>query len=303
MADENRSEIDINISVCGSRLNLIRFATIFSSLGVIFSLSSILTGIGTIVSVDFRHLICSWDPLYPCHGGWNLSVPLCYGLMVPVTPLLAAWSWLLLHTSRRRNNISGVEKATKIYNYVVYFFFEIPGGLLLICGCVLGLLVLGIHYGDRRKTKPPEPHYLLLGGNIGGVIGGIMILLFGWMKFEAIRMKNNSVLYAYIIYRYILYAVSIIFLVPLFSFLIYQHHNLPFLVPLAIGCPLFALDIGPLLILHTIRSQRDNQTSGIQVQNVKHQATPIRGLVVGVIVGLVTYCMLSINFKSLMKIN
>ena len=99
------------------------------------------------------------------------------------------------------------------------------------------------------------------------------------------------------------HAVSIIFLAPLFSFLIYQHHNLPFLVPLAIGCPLFALDIGPLLILHTIRSQRDNQTSGVQVQNVKHQATPIRGLVVGVIVGLLTYCMLSINFKSLMKIN
>ena len=99
------------------------------------------------------------------------------------------------------------------------------------------------------------------------------------------------------------HAVSIIFLAPLFSFLIYQHHNLPFLVPLAVGCPLFALDIGPLLILHTIRSQRDNQTSGVQVQNVKHQATPIRGLVVGVIVGLLTYCMLSINFKSLMKIN
>ena len=107
-------------------------------------------------------------------------------------------------------------------------------------------------------------------------------------------MKNNSVLYAYIIYRYILYAVSIIFLVPLYSFLIYHHHDLPFLVPLTIGCPLFALDIGPLLILHTIRSQRDNQTSGVQAQNVKYQATPIliRGLVVGMIVGLVTYCML-----------
>ena len=106
MADQNRSEIDIKISVYGKKLNLIRFATVSSSLGVIFSLSSILAGIGTIVSVDFRHLVCSWDPLYPCHGGRNLSFPLCYGLMlmIPVTPLLAAWSWLLLHTSRHRNN-------------------------------------------------------------------------------------------------------------------------------------------------------------------------------------------------------
>ena len=106
MADQNRSKIDIKISVYGRKLNLIRFATVFSSLGVIVSLSSILTGIGTIVSEDFRHLVCSWDPLYPCHGGWNLSFPLCYGLMlmIPVTPLLAAWSWLLLHTSRHRNN-------------------------------------------------------------------------------------------------------------------------------------------------------------------------------------------------------
>ena len=75
MADQNRSEIDIKISVYGRKLNLIRFATVFSSLGVIFSLSSILAGIRTIVSVDFRHLVCSWDPLYPCHGGWNLSFP------------------------------------------------------------------------------------------------------------------------------------------------------------------------------------------------------------------------------------
>ena len=40
MADENRSEIDINISVCGSRLNLIRFAIRHSFL---FSWSHILS--------------------------------------------------------------------------------------------------------------------------------------------------------------------------------------------------------------------------------------------------------------------
>jgi len=196
-------------------------------------------------------------------------------LLILMIPYLIMWIILKIKTSEQ--DITGIERIGKVYTYV--------SGSLEIIAMIARILfsIIVIRNGIR--------HYpLLLGLNIGYIIGSAMYLYFACLKFHGIRVKNNKLLGIYLGFRH---ALFILYMIAAFIAAFIILNGKLAIVFLIVGIVYFILDIGLIVILHSIRVDRENTSSQQQDHQVdKMKLSKLLGFsfvlsVLGIVVSII----------------
>ena len=210
----------------GFHLNLLRFSTFLSVLGILVSIIGEIGGYVLIWLLQQRRYI----------------TPIVYGitgaLLVLMIPYLIMW--ILLRIKTRKQDIPGIEKIGKIYTYVsgfleiiwaiAWIFFSIPN-------------VINSYYYRRAE-------------NILCINGSAMFLIFAFVKIHGVRAENKELLGTSLKFRYAQFILYII-MFSVSSILSEQGPVIAEIVSLIVGKAYFILDIGLTVILHSIRMDRE----------------------------------------------
>ena len=218
----------------GFNLNLIGFSTFLSIFGIVVSVLEVLGTIADMVVLT----------LYPRHDDvdprlLDIAYSIGGGMIVLYILSLGLWSLLKIKTGRR--DVTSIENIAKIYCYVI--------GVLEI------ILMIGLIIMTLFLIKESDPVTLLI---------AVVISLFTWtvyliiacLKIHGIRTQNNMLLGIYIGYRYAIFVIiSILLLIA--SILTWEVHWI-YLIDWVVFS---ILDIGLVVILHSIRVVRANKST------------------------------------------
>ena len=241
----------------GFHLNLLGFSSFLSVLGIIVSIIGAIAGIGfiwlaTVISIYNPKpgpfvAPNTFDPYFYVSFGFGVV------LLLFMTPYLVMW--ILLKKKTSKQNIPGIEKIGKVYSYV-------SGSLEIIAEITL------IIFAFRILLTPFGE--LVIGQIIGLIIGLAIHLIFACLKIHGIRVENNKLLGTYLGLRYALFILDMV------TFIVcgttYEAEDLVFALITVIVY--FILDIGLIIILHSIRVDREKNTERpetVQFVNLNYQ--------------------------------
>ena len=238
----------------GFHLNLLGFLSFLSVLGIIVSIIGALAGIGfiwlaTVISIMPGPFVApnTFDPYFCISFGFGVV------LLLFMTPYLMMW--ILLKNKTSKQNISGIEKIGEIYSYV-------SGSLEIIAEITL------IIFAFRILLTPFGE--LVIGQIIGLIIGLAIHLIFACLKIHGIRVENNKLLGTYLGLRYALFILDMV------TFIVcgttYEAEDLVFALITVIVY--FILDIGLIIILHSIRVDKEKNAERpetVQFVNLNYQ--------------------------------
>ena len=159
--------------------------------------------------------------------------------------------WILLKIKTSKQDITGIERLGKVYIYV--------SGSIEIIGMVvyIGFFIGDIVYASRSWGRIPYLDML-----IGQLVCASVYLLFACLKILLIRVEKIKLLGKYLACRY---ALFVVYLSCLFMFNTYLRGDLKILSIIGMigGIPYLVLDMGLMIILHSIRVDR-KKTAGIE---------------------------------------
>lgn len=223
--------------------NLQRFSSFLSILGVVVSIIGIIGGYTTIV-LGFE----SWGGLfYYVTGEALLFLSKLY---------LAMWIFLMIKT--RKQDITGIERIGKLYIYVSGFLEII--GMIFYMGLFIIDITIVAHWGGGGWGWPRSD----IGLKIAQTVCATVYFLFSCLKIHGIRVEKNKLLGKYLGFRL---ALIILYMTNLVIFSQYYDEDSRMIILSFIalfgGIPYLILDIGLIIILHSIRADRE-KTPGIE---------------------------------------
>ena len=229
----------------GFRMDLFNFSSVLSVIGIFVSIVGVIGGIALFFvasSVDLAYTGLS--KLFYAAGAVTLIL---------IIPFLAMW--ILLKIKTKNQDIPGIEKIGKVYTYV--------SGCLEIIGMIVFIgLVAIVSILDRSGSGHGNSFTnIILGFMIGLVIGAAFYLIFACLKIHGTRVEKNKLLGAYIGFRYVLFILYMTGLAILILYLTSQGQGLNIMnvtITFIGGFVHFFLDVGPTVILHSIRVDREN---------------------------------------------
>ena len=233
------TEVDkMKLTKVGCFLNLQPFSCFLSVFGIVFS---IIGTIGGYTAFVIGFLISYRSVVYNLIGVFLIALSM---------PYLAMWILFKIKTSKQ--DIPGIERLGKVYIYV--------SGSIEIIGMVvyIGFFIADIvYYASRSWGRNP---YLDM--EIGQIVCASVYLLFACLKILLIRVEKNKLLGKYLAFRY---ALFVVYLSCLFMFNTYLREHLKILSIIGLfgGIPYLVLDMGLMIILHSIRVDR-KKTAGIE---------------------------------------
>ena len=232
----------MKLSKYGFSLDLLGFSSFLSVLGIVVSSIGMIGGIALFV-------VGSYDFPGREYGPVAKFAMVVYGrvLLTLMIPYLIMWIFLKIKTSKQ--DILSIEKIGKVYSYLVGSL-EIIGMITQIIFSMPGL------FGSNTLQS---------GLGIGSIICSATYLIFTCLKIHGTRVKNNKLLGTYLGFRYVLSILSMIAAI-IVSFII--QNVLPAIIFLIVGIVFFTVDVGPIVILHSIRVDRENTASQQQDHQV-----------------------------------
>ena len=237
----------MKMSKFGFRMDLFNFSSDLSVFGIFVSIVGVIGGIALFFVASSVDLAYTGLPkLFYGAGAVTLIL---------IMPYLAMWIQLKIKTSKQ--DIHGMEKIGKIYSYVTGSLEII--GMIVYFGMGIVSLVNHLH---RLSADDEIVKFIAL---IVKTVLAVVYLIFACLKIRGIIHKKNKLLGAYIDFRVVL-------LFCLFSFsmggiiltfdqtMVYGPGGI---IALSCAFAFFVLDIGPTVILHTIRKDRE-EAAGIE---------------------------------------
>ena len=224
----------------GFWLDLLRFLSLLSFSGIVVSIIGIMGGSAYIwrasqtqrrtykEELGLLYFVIYFKDIFYAIGGILLILMIPYLIM-----------WILLKIKTRNQEMSSIEKIGTVYSYV-------SGSLEIIAAIGRILLCIALLSGpDLLDPSDPE--------NIGYIIGSLIFLIFACLKILGISFKNIKLLGTYLGFRYALFTL---YLIASFVLSVLHWRKELVITALIVGIVYFILDIGLLVILHSIRVDR-----------------------------------------------
>ena len=212
----------------GFRLNLLGFSTFLSVLGILISI------IGEIVGY-----VIIWPESRFSRRGEVVPIGVGVALLILMIPNLIMWILLMIKT--RKQDIPGIEKIAEIYTYISGTL-EIMVAITLIIFSILDMCT---------------PYYYRRFGweNIIYIISSAIFVILTCQKIHGVRVQNNKLLGTFLRSRC---ALFILYMIVFSVWSGLDDRNWTAIVSLIVGKAYFILDIGLIVILHSIRVDREN---------------------------------------------
>ena len=249
----------IQLTNYGFRLNLIRFSRFLSIFGIVVSVLEIILSIALIGVEVFKIINPEKCPPHsdfcPLFNLIIRIIGISDGAITAVLFILFLVLFVLLKNKTGARDLPGIEKIAKIYCYVT--------GSLEIIVLIAFILLYILSSWESGFSFIAGLFWTGLGyiGYLGITliiffIIWLVYLVFACLKIHGIRTQNNMLLGIYIGYRYAIFVIiSILLLIA--SILTWEVHWI-YLIDWVVFS---ILDIGLVVILHSIRVDRANKST------------------------------------------
>jgi len=223
----------------GFRFNLLKSSSFLSWLGIVVSIIGI---IGSIACFVLGSIIANaTSGRGP--GGVDMAVYFTIGAVLFILMITYLVMWILLKIKTSKQDIPGIEKIGKVYSYV--------SGSLEIIAMIAWIIISALTLDTLTRA------YYRTDLNVGiqsvYIIGAAIYFVFACLKIHGIRVENNKLIGIYLGFRYGLFALHMI------GFIITSIYTGSYaIIGLIVGGVYFILDIGLIVILHSIRVDREN---------------------------------------------
>ena len=237
----------IKMTKFGFRMDLLKFSSDLSAFGIFVAIVGVNGGIiGLIVASSVDLAYTGLPKLLYAAGAVTLI------LIIPVLAM-----WILLKIKTNKQDIPGMEKIGKVYSYVSGSFEII--GMIVYIGLETDMIVAMVSTLVRSGSGQRSSIYIILGFKIVLDVGAAVYLIFACLKIHGIRVEKNKLLGAYIGFRYVLFILYMTGLTILILYKQSQGHNvMNAAIAFVAALVHFFLDVGPTVILHSIRVDREN---------------------------------------------
>ena len=239
----------------GLRLNLFRSTYFISVTGIIISIFGIIGGITTIVlptALGFQTHRYSFNSCRGLQCFALLITSIQYGIGALSLAITIGWlvmNFLLLRRCKEKN-VPAIENITKIVSYII--------GVVELLALIIPILINTFR------------------SDIAGMVIPIVLLaidlVFVSLKIHGIRIYNNGLVKAYIIYRYIIYILSFLAAIGTFIWALAALHAqwqwwfLGF-VTSVVSFVMVMQELGQTVILYSIRLSNEKRSTSIYLNS------------------------------------
>ena len=220
---------NIKLTKYGFHLDLLKFSSFLSILGIVFSI------IGLIGSIAAVFLVLYASGLTKDSRVWGLYLI----IFCLIAPYLGMWIFLTIKTNKQ--DIPGIEKIGKVYSYV-FGSLEIIYRMVQIYAMITTITAIS-----------DISNWVLA---FTTIIGSVIYIFVACAKIHGIRVENNQLLGEYLGIRYVLFILDNIF--SIIKGLVLSYSFLDTTARLIVPIIFFILDIGLTVILHSIRVNRES---------------------------------------------